>query len=110
MEKLIPHIQKAHQMRKDEKSIEEISSFFKSENLSEEEVTYIIADLKKAYYAKLRAKGFVYIGIGVFFLLFCFMILLFMSFDHPYFQYVLYGVTTLGASMVLYGLANVLGW
>ena len=35
MEKLISHIQKAHQMRKEEKSIEEISSFFRYENLSE---------------------------------------------------------------------------
>jgi len=106
----INYFAKAQLYKKEGKTVDEIIAILTDEGLSNEEINTIIAKLKEEFYAKLRVKGFVYVGIGACLLFLCFIILFSMEFDHPFFHYILYGITTAGACLVLYGMVNVLGW
>ncbi|MDZ4756796.1 MAG: hypothetical protein SGJ10_01485 [Bacteroidota bacterium] len=100
----------AMQYRVDGKSLQEIHTILSSEGFGEDEISDIIYHTQKVYHAKIRNHGFIAILIGAAILLIGFFILLSIEFDNPYFEYVLYGLNIIGATLVFYGLVKILGW
>lgn len=65
-------------------------------------------DASKA--GKSFSKGFVLVALGAAILLGSCLFSLTLSFSDPSFHYVLYGATSVGALLVLFGLGCCLGW
>jgi hypothetical protein len=92
------------------KAHREIFEMLTIEGATPSEIESIQSFANKQENAGQRTQGFIMLTIGSVLLLVGFLLLLSLSFDHPAFEYVLYGFNTVGVCLCFYGLVKVLGW
>lgn len=99
----------AQQLAEQGKSFEEIERMLKAAGHSAEETDEILRPLKTVRYEKHRKIGMPLLALGVFLCLAGFAITYISSHSGFGFHFALYGMTGLGASSIMGGLALIIG-
>lgn len=81
-----------------------------SSGVSEAETEEIMKTIKFLYYSKRRKRGFRNVFIGSFILVFGFLITLVLFHSNTSINYAMYTLTIAGAILLLWGMADIMGW
>jgi hypothetical protein len=78
--------------------------------LTQEELDAIMKVVKEHYYANRRQRGVVLAGIGSVILVFGFLITVILHYSGGEIKLVMYGLRTVGALLLLWGMVDIMDW
>jgi predicted phage tail protein len=107
---LEPHLSNARDWFSHGDSQDTILEKLQKLGLDEPTREVIMKEMSSLFLEKKRQNGIRMIIIGALFLVVGFFLTVFLFHANQSIDFVMYGMTTVGASLLLYGLVNVLGW
>ena len=104
-----PHLDTAHKMLKEGKTFDQIQHHLLSTGEDSEVVNELMKHVKDERYEAQRKKGIPLIALDFVICLIGFAAIIFMTDTGAEFQFYLYGLTTIGATTIVGGLAFIVG-
>lgn len=109
MEHMHDHINFAKSLWEEGHAHDRIILELSRRGLQNELIDEVLEHLKKFRYAKRRNRGMNLLAVGCVCLLLGFLCTLFVSYSDVTFQYSLYGFTLIGITLVIIGVADIMG-
>jgi hypothetical protein len=107
---LQPFIQQLKQWKAEGIKSSQLEARLKEQELSDEQVNFILAEWKRISIAQKRDAGFIWGALGGGIMLISFLISLMLYNEGQGFMLILYSLTIIGIAMVFKGLVDILGW
>lgn len=90
--------------------IDEVRVKLLQRNITPSDLDLVINEIRKNYYAKKRRRGTIVVGIGSCLLVFgCIITMVLHAYGYPI-SYILYGPTSVGILLLLWGMIDIMGW
>lgn len=104
------YLPKVFQLKKQGMDLAQITQQLQKQNIPEDTVNAIIQQWKKIHYTKKRNRGFIYVGVGTFLMVFSFLLSVVLFYSDRNIEWALYGITFIGLSITFKGMVDILGW